>query len=106
MPVHPARFERILKDTPALEKRLLEMTLDELDAARDWMLLLGRKTAQEKIATFLTILARRAAALEMKSAPRRARLRSAADPRGDRRLSGPDHRDRQPPDHRAAQGPA
>ena len=56
-----ARFERILKETPALEKRLLEMTLDELDAARDWMLLLGRKTAQEKIATFLTILARRAA---------------------------------------------
>lgn len=58
------RFERILRETPALEKRLLEMTLDELDAARDWMLLLGRKTAQEKIATFLSILARRAAALE------------------------------------------
>lgn len=62
-----ARFERILKDTPALEKRLLEMTLDELDAARDWMLLLGRKTAQEKIASFLTILARRAAALDNKA---------------------------------------
>jgi CRP/FNR family transcriptional regulator len=61
------RFERILKDTPALEKRLLEMTLNELDAARDWMLLLGRKTAQEKIATFLTILARRSAALAMKT---------------------------------------
>lgn len=55
------RFERLLKDTPSLEKRLLEMTLDELDAAREWMLLLGRKTAREKIATFLTILARRAA---------------------------------------------
>ena len=58
-----SRFERILRKTPALEKRLLEMTLTELDAARDWMLLLGRKTACEKIATFLTILARRAAAL-------------------------------------------
>jgi CRP/FNR family transcriptional regulator len=58
-----SRFERILRETPALEKRLLEMTLTELDAARDWMLLLGRKTACEKIATFLTILARRAAAL-------------------------------------------
>jgi CRP/FNR family transcriptional regulator len=57
------RFERILRETPALGKRLLEMTLDELDAARDWMLLLGRKTANEKISTFLTILARRAAAL-------------------------------------------
>ena len=62
-----ARFERILRQTPALEKRLLEMTLDELDAARDWMLLLGRKTAREKIATFLAILARRAAALELKA---------------------------------------
>jgi CRP/FNR family transcriptional regulator len=61
------RFERILRETPALEKRLLEMTLDELDAARDWMLLLGRKTAQEKIATFLSILARRAAALDNQS---------------------------------------
>lgn len=59
-----ARFERIVRETPRLEKRLLEMTLDELDAARDWMLLLGRKTAREKIATFLSILARRAAALE------------------------------------------
>jgi CRP/FNR family transcriptional regulator len=61
------RFERILRETPALEKRLLEMTLDELDAARDWMLLLGRKTAREKIATFLTILARRSAALDNKA---------------------------------------
>ncbi len=56
------RFERLLVETPALERRLLEITLDELDAARDWMLLLGRKTAQEKIATFLVILARRAKA--------------------------------------------
>jgi len=37
------------------------MTLNELDVVRDWLLLLGRKTAQEKVATFLTILARRAA---------------------------------------------
>ena len=59
-----ARFERLVREVPVLEKRLLEMTLDELDAARDWLLLLGRKTAREKIATFLTILARRAAALE------------------------------------------
>ncbi|MGF1552139.1 MAG: transcriptional regulator FnrL [Paracoccaceae bacterium] len=55
------RFETLLVETPALERRLLEMTLDELDAARDWMLLLGRKAAREKIATFLAILARRAA---------------------------------------------
>lgn len=62
-----SRFERILREYPALEKRLLEMTLDELDAARDWMLLLGRKTAKEKIASFLAILVRRAAALERRT---------------------------------------
>ena len=39
------------------------MTLDELDAAREWMLLLGRKTAREKIASFIAIIARRQAAL-------------------------------------------
>lgn len=62
-----SRFERILKDYPTLEKRLLEMTLNELDAARDWMLLLGRKTAKEKVASFLAILVRRAAALERRT---------------------------------------
>ncbi len=50
--------------TPHIGQRLLEMTLDELDAAREWMLLLGRKTAREKIASLLAILARRDAALK------------------------------------------
>lgn len=52
-------FEKLLLDTPHVSQRLLEMTLDELDAAREWMLILGRKTAREKIASFLTIIARR-----------------------------------------------
>lgn len=60
-------FEALIEKTPHLAHRLLEMTLDELDAAREWMLLLGRKTAREKIASFLCILARREAALQMKS---------------------------------------
>ena len=33
--------------------------LDELDAARDWMLLLGRKTAREKVASFLLLVHKR-----------------------------------------------
>ena len=45
---HRSQFEKILSESQPLERRLLEMTLDELDAARDWMLLLGRKTATEK----------------------------------------------------------
>lgn len=52
-------FERIVDDTPHVAQRMMEMALDELDAARDWMVLLGRKTAREKIATFLELLARR-----------------------------------------------
>lgn len=58
-------FEDLLARSPQLSGRLLEMTLDELDAARDWLLLLGRKSAREKIASLLVILARRAAALTM-----------------------------------------
>ncbi|WP_299046171.1 transcriptional regulator FnrL [uncultured Tateyamaria sp.] len=52
-------FETLLKDVPHLQERMLEMALDELDAARDWMLLLGRKTAREKIASFLMLIAKR-----------------------------------------------
>ena len=62
-------FERMIRRSPHMERRLLEMTLDELDAAREWMLLLGRKTAREKIASLLAIMARRDAALN-DTAPR------------------------------------
>jgi CRP/FNR family transcriptional regulator, anaerobic regulatory protein len=56
-------FEELMTSTPHIAQRLLEMTLDELDAAREWMLLLGRKTAREKIASLLAIIARRDASL-------------------------------------------
>ena len=52
-------FERLVGEYPGLQARLFQHTLDELDAARDWMLLLGRKTATEKVASFLHMLARR-----------------------------------------------
>ncbi|MEL6517420.1 MAG: Crp/Fnr family transcriptional regulator [Pseudomonadota bacterium] len=52
-------FENLLVTTPHIGQRLLEMALDELDAAREWMLLLGRKTAREKIASLIAIIARR-----------------------------------------------
>jgi CRP/FNR family transcriptional regulator len=54
-----AAFERLVGEYPGLQQRLFQHTLDELDAARDWMLLLGRKTAEEKVASFLLMLARR-----------------------------------------------
>jgi CRP/FNR family transcriptional regulator len=46
-------FENMLRVSPSLGPRLLEMTMDELDAVRDWMLLLGRKSAREKVATLI-----------------------------------------------------
>lgn len=52
-------FEALLETTPHIAQQLADMALDELDAARDWMLLLGRKTAREKIATFIRMLVRR-----------------------------------------------
>lgn len=61
-------FEDLMAATPHVGQRLLEMTLDELDAAREWMLLLGRKTAREKISSLLAIIARRDAALHLQAA--------------------------------------
>ena len=59
-------FEEMMSHTPHVAQRLLEMTLDELDAAREWMLLLGRKTAREKIASLVAIIARRDVSLQQK----------------------------------------
>ncbi len=61
-----AKFNTLIDSTPALERRLLEMTMDELDSAREWMLLLGRKTAREKIASMLVLFARRGSEAEDK----------------------------------------
>ncbi|WP_320412016.1 MULTISPECIES: Crp/Fnr family transcriptional regulator [Mesorhizobium] len=51
-------LERMMKEQPDLEHRVLEQKLRELDQARDWMVALGRKTAAEKIASFLLMIAR------------------------------------------------
>ena len=46
-------FESALSDFQKLERSLLERTMAELDRTRQWMLLLGRKNAEEKVASFL-----------------------------------------------------
>ena len=43
-----------------MERRLLGLASHELAAAQEQMLLLGRKTAREKIASFLLLLSERA----------------------------------------------
>lgn len=65
-------FERLIEQTPHLGQRLLEMTLDELDAAREWMLVLGRKTAREKIASLLYLIATRMVKLTPGAVPEAA----------------------------------
>ena len=42
-------FERFFNASPTLGPRFLEMTMDELDAAREWMLLLLHEMAQYRI---------------------------------------------------------
>lgn len=51
-------FEAIIDRNPDLKQQLLLSTLNELDAAREWMLLLGSKSAEEKVASFLMLLVR------------------------------------------------
>jgi CRP/FNR family transcriptional regulator len=48
-----ARYQAVLLDHPELERRLLETAANELVAAQEQMLLLGRKTARERLASFL-----------------------------------------------------
>jgi len=50
-------LDRLVKKTPELEHKLHRQALKELDEARDWMLTLGRKSAQEKVASFLYLIA-------------------------------------------------
>ena len=59
-PVRYCRFSRtrlrgLLDDFPLMEKRLLEVAATELVAAQEQMLLLGRKTARERLASFLLL---------------------------------------------------
>ena len=54
-----ADFDRFASEHPALEHKLLKRTLDELDRTRAWMLLLARKSAEEKVATFLLEMSER-----------------------------------------------
>lgn len=52
-------FETLAHDDPALGDLVMSSMMRSLERAHDHMLLLGRKTAQEKVATFLLDMARR-----------------------------------------------
>jgi CRP/FNR family transcriptional regulator, anaerobic regulatory protein len=54
-----SNFDAFARNHPELEHKLLQRTLDELDRAREWMLLLGKKAAHERIATLLLEMSER-----------------------------------------------
>jgi CRP/FNR family transcriptional regulator len=76
-PLRVCRFARsrlgaLLSRIPSMERRLLELADSALSAAREHMVLLGRKTARERLASFL--LARSWQAIACGAPPKRTRL--------------------------------
>lgn len=63
------RLESLFGSMPKLERRLLGLASNELAAAQEQMVLLGRKTAAEKVASFLLLLARRQEARRLAENP-------------------------------------
>ena len=53
------KFECLVDQFPTVARRLLSATFEELRAADDQILLLGRKTAMEKVASFVLTMAER-----------------------------------------------
>lgn len=53
------QFDRFVNTHPGMERRLLRMAANELAAAQEQMVLLGRKMAPERVASFLLSLIRR-----------------------------------------------
>ena len=63
-------FDEFAGAHPDLQQKLLRRTLDELDRARHWMMLLGRKSASEKVASFLLEMSERLAGQGCRSGAR------------------------------------
>lgn len=51
-------LEDMLLEVPDMERRIHQQTIAELDEAREWLFALGRKTAPEKVASFLLLIAK------------------------------------------------
>ncbi|MGO8077513.1 Crp/Fnr family transcriptional regulator, partial [Rhizobium leguminosarum] len=49
-------LDRMISETPELHRSLHDQALKELDAARELMLTLGRRTAEEKVASLLHLI--------------------------------------------------
>lgn len=62
-----SHFEAAASRSPELSQRLFGIMRDEMSAALDQLLLLGRKTAHERVASFLLVVARRASGIRTRS---------------------------------------
>ena len=96
-PVQLCRFPRkkletLLAELPRLERKLLGTTAHELAAAQDQIVLLGRKTAKERVASFPCFALGPCA----EAPPARVAARCADDPHRHSGLSRADDRDGQP----------
>ena len=49
-------FHSLLDDFPVVRSRLLEIANDELSAAQEQMVVLGRKSAIERVASFIRVI--------------------------------------------------
>jgi CRP/FNR family transcriptional regulator len=63
------KMDQLMDEFPKLQRRLFSLASNELASAQDQMLLLGRKTAKEKIASFLVSVAQRAVRRGQKDNP-------------------------------------
>jgi CRP/FNR family transcriptional regulator len=91
-------FEHLIETQPAVRRLFMERTLDAVDEARDWMMLLGCKSAEERVATLLLLIARRRRSGRCEPCAQRQphHHRPAALAHGHGRVSGLAHRDGQP----------
>lgn len=56
-----ADLDKVRREMPHLERRLLEMAVDDLVAAQEHITVLGQKSASEKLTSFLLMLSRKSA---------------------------------------------
>lgn len=62
-------FEKVLEVNRNMERDLLISTFDELDASREWMVLLGCQNTLERVASFFMLLLKRSDKQCLASAP-------------------------------------
>jgi CRP/FNR family transcriptional regulator len=95
-------FERVLESEPAIEREFVSRLQHDLNDARDWLTVLGKADSPRE-GRQLPVLSRQQRGLHRdRRQQRRATHQLAAAPCRDRRISWPDHRNRQPQHHPSA----